>query len=139
MKKTESAAKKADAPKAKKTAAKPREQKAVDAPEAPTVASGTKAIRSEKIIVLHPHITEKATTMAEEHVYTFVVGRNANKIEIKKAIKQLYKVTPIAIRIVNKAPRMERMARGRNRRPFRRPGMKKAYVTLKKGEQISFV
>lgn len=130
--------------KAEKKAAKPRAKAAAKkTKEVAVVEKPASTVQDMRLIgknpIIRPHITEKATALSESHVYTFEVTRDANKIEIKKAIKTLYKVTPVSVRIVNKAPRHEVMARGRNRRPVRRPGQKKAYVTLKKGEQISFV
>lgn len=126
---------------AEKKAAKPRAKKASVKKEVAVVdASPSANVRTEgRLLILRPHITEKATMLseAEKHVYTFEVARNANKIEIKKAIKTLYNVTPIQIRIVNRASRHEQ--NGRTRRMVRHPGHKKAYVTLKKGEQISFI
>lgn len=128
--------------KTEKKVAKPRAKTAAKKDVAVVAKDGVSKVnvRAEgKAVIIRPHITEKATMLseAEQHVYTFEVARDANKIEVKKAIKALYKVTPIAVRIVNRASRHEQ--NGRTRRMIRHPGQKKAYVTLKKGDQISFV
>jgi len=82
--------------------------------------------------VIGPRITEKAAYATERNVYVFNVALTANKIQIKKAIKDLYKVTPIKIATVVSKPRAV-MFRGM---PGKKSSFKKAYITLKKGETI---
>ena len=87
------------------------------------------------IIINKPCITEKTTLSQEKNGYTFVVDVRANKIQIKKAIEELYKVKPVKINIIN--------VRGKN--VFRRgkagtvASIKKAVVFLKKGDKIELV
>ncbi len=88
-------------------------------------------------IILSPRITEKAANLAEKGVYLFNVGRNANKIEIMSAIRELYKVSPRRVNIVS-VPRKEVATRGTNRKGAT-AGAKKAYVYLKKGESIEII
>lgn len=86
-------------------------------------------------VLQSPRITEKAAIQTADGVYTFNVHDDANKILIKKAIKSLYKVEPIKVRMVRNKP--ERIfARG-----YRgtKKGFKKAMVYLKKGDTIDFV
>lgn len=52
-------------------------------------------------ILIRPLITEKATTLVGQNKYAFQVANNANKIEIKKAVKDLYGFDPVAINIIN--------------------------------------
>ena len=50
-------------------------------------------------VLLGPHISEKATVVAEEHnQYVFKVAKDATKLEIKKAVEQLFEVSVKAIR-----------------------------------------
>lgn len=83
--------------------------------------------------ILGPRITEKAAYASEKNVFVFNVAMNANKIEIKKAIKDAYKVTPAAVNIVVSKPQAV-VFRGK---PGNKQAFKKAYVTLKKGDTIN--
>ena len=65
-------------------------------------------------------------------MYTFLVSNDANKVQIKKAIKEAYKVTPLS---VNTARTQPRKATRRGRKVHVK-GYKKAMVTLKKGDSI---
>ena len=82
--------------------------------------------------VLGPRITEKAAYATEKNVYVFNVATDANKIQIKQAIKDMYKVAPTKIAIVVSKPKTV-VFRGRL---GKQSGFKKAYVTLKKGDTI---
>jgi large subunit ribosomal protein L23 len=88
-------------------------------------------------VLIKPRITEKAALLLERNVYTFEVKKGTTKYDVMDAVKALYKVTPVSVRIVNKQPRhyMSR-ARGRN---MMEQGLKKAYVYLKKGDHIDLV
>jgi large subunit ribosomal protein L23 len=92
---------------------------------------------SSKIVLTKPRITEKATFLldAKHPVYTFVVAPATNKIEIKKAIQTLYKVTPLKINIVN-LPAKNLIRRGKK---GTKSAMKKALVFLKAGDKIELV
>ncbi len=83
-------------------------------------------------IIVRPIITEKATELGIYNKYAFEVSSRANKIEVKKAIYDLYGVRPIKIGIIN--------VRGRAVRYGRSTGMtkswKKAIITLKEGDKI---
>jgi len=87
-------------------------------------------------IIISPRITEKGAYLAEKGAYAFNVARDANKFEISAAIRELFKVTPRAVRIVT-VPRKEVRVRGTNRTGMT-VGGKKAYVFLKKGDVIEF-
>ena len=88
-------------------------------------------------VILSPRITEKGAYLSEQGVYLFNVGVNANKQEIAKAIKALYKVTPRKVTIVT-VPTKRVLTRGTNRHGKTRES-KKAYVYLKKGETIEIM
>lgn len=79
-------------------------------------------------------ITEKSAINAEKGVYTFNVKTEANKNEIKKAIKFIYGVTPIRVSVTQIAKKTV------TRRGIvsTKQGGKKAVVHLKKGDKITF-
>lgn len=60
-------------------------------------------------VLLRPYITEKTTAMMAENKYTFVVPLTANKIEIRQAVEQIFKVKVLdvnTIRVMGKTKRM---------------------------------
>ncbi|MFA6194208.1 MAG: 50S ribosomal protein L23 [Patescibacteria group bacterium] len=83
-------------------------------------------------MLVSPLITEKATTLVGENKYVFVVASGANKIEIAKAIKATYGVTPLQVNVINVSGK--KVARGRI--AGQRSDWRKAIVTLAKGEAI---
>ncbi len=88
------------------------------------------------LIIKKPRITEKSGLKAEqESVYTFEVTTKANKKNVAKAVKELYKVTPVKVNITN-LPAKKIFSRGKF---GRKTGVKKAVVYLKKGDKIEFV
>lgn len=92
-----------------------------------------------KNVLIKPLITEKLTQLTEKHgTYGFVVSKQSNKIEIKKAVEKMYNVKVEAVRTVNEIGK-----HGWKRTPFgismgTKGNMKKAYITVKKGETIDF-
>jgi large subunit ribosomal protein L23 len=84
-------------------------------------------------IILEPLLTEKSNVQREQNKYSFVVSPRANKIEVMKAVEELFKVQPEACHIVNVKgkPRRVRFAVGKT------ASWKKAVVTLKEGQTIS--
>ena len=78
-------------------------------------------------------ITEKAALAAERGAYTFNVEDNANKSEIKKAIKLIYGVTPLRVTITQITEKKV-VRRGKT---GTKKGGKKAVVYLKKGDKIT--
>jgi len=89
-------------------------------------------------ILLKPLITEKATALTESGVYGFVVDKNANKIDICKAVEQMYGVTVDKVRTVNNSGKKKTQYSKTRITPGRTSSYKKAYVTLLKGETIDF-
>jgi len=84
-------------------------------------------------ILREPHVTEKTTLLKEAlQVLTFRVSPRANKIDIKKAVETLFKVKVSAVRTAVTHGKKKRQGRHTGRRP----DWKKAYVTLKEGEQM---
>lgn len=91
-----------------------------------------------KKILIKPIITEKADALTQAGKYSFVVNKKANKVEIRKAVEELYSVS---VDSVNTAI-LPGKAKSRNTKSGivrgRIPGYKKAVVTLTKGEEINF-
>ncbi|KKW42158.1 MAG: 50S ribosomal protein L23 [Parcubacteria group bacterium GW2011_GWB1_55_9] len=87
-------------------------------------------------IIRAPWFSEKALIATEKGVYTFAVPTRATKADIAGAIKEIYKVEPRKIRIVNLPGKHKalRTRRGEGVRAARR----KAYVYLNKGDSIQF-
>ncbi len=86
-------------------------------------------------VILRPRITEKATVLMESGVYSFEVTDKATKATVAVAVRELYKVTPAKIAIVNLPPKNV-IVRGKR---GVRSGIRKAYVYLKKGDKIEIV
>jgi large subunit ribosomal protein L23 len=90
-------------------------------------------------IIIKPIITEKMTAQGEKlNRFGFIVDKRANKLQIKKAVKELYGVEPDEVNTMNYS--------GKNKSRFTKSGVisgksnafKKAIVTLAKGETIDF-
>lgn len=83
-------------------------------------------------IIIKPVVTEKSVDLMQENKYCFKVAKDANKIEIKNAIEEIFKVTVVNVNTVNVHGKMKRMGRTQ--------GMtarwKKAVVTLREGDSI---
>ena len=90
-------------------------------------------------ILLKPLISEKGTFLKEEaNQVAFFVSRDANKVQIKKAVEEAFDVKVEAVNVVVKKPLAKLVSRGRKRQASRVPGYKKAYVTLAEGSRIEF-
>ena len=89
------------------------------------------AVSSHQILV-RPIITEKNTLLNEQGKYTFEVLPDANKIEIKRAVEEVFKVKVSAVNVIRVPGKMRRMGRtaGMTR------SWKKAVVTLEPGQRI---
>ena len=61
-------------------------------------------------IIRKPIITEKSMQLVESNnSYTFEVDRKANKVEIKKAIEEIFGVTVVSVKTINVRPKKKRM------------------------------
>ena len=90
-----------------------------------------------KNILIKPIITEKSSTLTEkENKYVFKVAKKANKVEIKKAIKEMYGVPVLAVNTII-VPSKKKV---RNTKSGLQKGSKSAYkkaiITLPEGEEI---
>ncbi len=99
-------------------------------------------MRDPRDVIVQPVITEKSARAIEEsNVYTFVVSKAANKIEIGHAVEKLWDVKVTDVRTMVYAGKARRAMMGRmsrNRNIGRRPSFKKAMVTLAEGDHIEF-
>ena len=78
-------------------------------------------------IILKPVITEASIEDMQNKKYTFRVARDANKIEIKNAVEQIFGVKVAKVNTLNMQGKLKRMGA---RPAGRRPSWKKAMVTL---------
>jgi large subunit ribosomal protein L23 len=90
-------------------------------------------------VLRSPRITEKAAFSAEKGVYVFEVSKDANKIDIAQAIAEVYKVNPIAVNIAKIPAKKVTRRKANGIKSGYKPGRKKAYVYLKKGDTIEIV
>ena len=90
-------------------------------------------------IIIKPIVTEKANQLSDKlNSYQFRVVREANKLQIQKAIQDMYGVTVVDVNTMNYA--------GKNKSRYTKAGVingrsqafKKAIVTVKEGEKIDF-
>ena len=83
-------------------------------------------------ILVRPLVTEKTTALGQIGQYAFEVAKGANKVEVRKAVKAVYGVTPTTVRVITVLGKPVRSRTGMSRRS----SWRKAIVTLKKGERI---
>ena len=90
-------------------------------------------MKTAREIVLRPLITEKGAQLKmASNQYLFQVDRGSNKIEIKKAVEEIWDVHVTAVRTIHLRGKKKRMGRFEGRCP----DWKKAVVTLRQGETI---
>lgn len=90
-------------------------------------------MKTSRDIIVRPIITEKTTKQYEAYnKVTFEVIKNANKIEIKKAIEEIYNVKVTAVNVINTHSKKTRFGRfvGKTK------AIKKAIVTVAAGQSI---
>jgi len=87
-------------------------------------------------VLVGPLLTEKGAAMKEnENKVLFRVARQANKIEIKQAVEEIFKVKVDRVSTINCKGKKKRMGRYEGRRS----DWKKAIVTLKEGEKLEII
>lgn len=92
-----------------------------------------------KQILIKPIITEKADALSEKRgKYTFMVNKDANKIEVKKAIAELYNVEVEKVNTMITSSKIKNRNTKRSMIKGRVSGYKKAVITLAQGETINF-
>ena len=83
-------------------------------------------------VLRRPVITEKNTMLALQKKYTFEVAGQANKAQIKEAVKKAFNVDVVAVNVLTVPGKMRRAGRMRGMTP----SWKKAVVTIKEGQKI---
>ena len=85
-------------------------------------------------VIVRPIITERTSSLMEMGQYTFEVLPKANKIEIRKAVEEVFNVKVVSVNTitVHAKPKRMGMYMGKTR------SWKKAIVTLAEGEKIAF-
>ncbi|HWJ04108.1 MAG TPA: 50S ribosomal protein L23 [Verrucomicrobiae bacterium] len=90
-------------------------------------------MRSPRDVLKRPVVSEKSMALMEENKYTFLVDPKANKIEIKNAVEEIFKVTVTDVRTMT--------VKGKFKRQGKYTGYtsdkKKAIVSLKDGDKIT--
>jgi large subunit ribosomal protein L23 len=89
-------------------------------------------------VLKRPIITEKFAALNEVGKYAFEVNRNANKVEIKKAIEKQYGVTIVKVATMRSIGKVKTKYTKSGAVSGRTSLIKKAIVTLKEGEVIDF-
>ncbi|HNP20222.1 MAG TPA: 50S ribosomal protein L23 [Fulvivirga sp.] len=89
-------------------------------------------------VLVKPLVTEKVSALNEKGKYGFVVDRNANKVEIKKAVEKMYGVTVEAVNTMNYLGKTKsRFAKSRVV-SGRTASYKKAIISVAEGDVIDF-
>ncbi len=88
-------------------------------------------MRSAFDIIIAPVVTEKCNALAQRSKYVFKVKTDAEKIEIGRAVEELFKVKVKSVNVMNYQGKAKRA--GRTQRMGRRANWKKAVVTLSEG------
>jgi large subunit ribosomal protein L23 len=90
-------------------------------------------------ILLKPIVTEKMTSQGDKfNRYGFIVARNANKIEIKKAVEDLYGVTVESVNTLRYGGKIKTRYTKSGVMAGKSAATKKAIVTLAEGNTIDF-
>ena len=81
-------------------------------------------------VIIAPVVTEKSNQLIQSKTYPFRVHPDAGKIEISRAIEELFKVKVASVNVMNYEGKLKRAGRGT---PGRRADWKRAVVTLAEG------
>lgn len=83
-------------------------------------------------IIIAPVLTEKATNLVKNQVYTFLVSPKANKSQIREVLENLYSVKVSAVRTMTR--KGKEVKRGKRMTTKKLPDQKVAFVELKEGK-----
>ncbi|MEW5952258.1 MAG: 50S ribosomal protein L23 [Bacillota bacterium] len=89
-------------------------------------------MKNPRDIIKKPLVTEKSMDLVQENKYTFIVDPKANKVEIRKAVEELFKVKVTSVNTMNVKGKLKRVRNILGRTPDR----KKAIVTVRDGDKI---
>ena len=89
-------------------------------------------MKDSRDVIIRPLISEKSSDLMEDNKYTFVVSGKANKIEIKRALEEIFDVTVKSVNTANFKGKRKRLGRY----PMgKQPSWKKAVITLAEGSK----
>jgi large subunit ribosomal protein L23 len=87
-------------------------------------------------VIIRPIDTEKSRYQASDlGQYTFEVDRHANKIDVKRAVEEIFETEVVSVRVLN-VPAKASKRYGRGHRLVRRAPWRKAVVTLAEGQRL---
>jgi len=90
-------------------------------------------MRDPRTVILRPIVTERSTALQEDmRTYTFIVAKDANKLEVRHAVQALFGVRVESVRTANYQGKWRRVGRSIGRRA----AYKKAVVRLADGDSI---
>ena len=89
-------------------------------------------IYNPRDILLRPVVSEKSYGLLDEGKYTFIVATAANKIQIRQAVEEVFRVKVTGVNTINRQGKRRRTRRGWGKRP----DTKRAIVTLAEGDRI---
>ncbi|MCS7201518.1 MAG: 50S ribosomal protein L23 [Dictyoglomus sp.] len=86
-------------------------------------------------VILSPIISEKSTELSKYGKYIFEIARDANKIDVRRAVEEIFKVKVKKVAIINEKPKLRRLGMSQGYTSKR----KKAIVTLQPGYKIELI
>lgn len=89
-------------------------------------------MRDPHQVLIKPMVSEKSMALMEENKYSFIVDKDANKIEIKHAVESLFNVTVLNVTTRIIKGKVKRMGKSEGKRS----DVKKAVVTLAANDKI---
>lgn len=90
-------------------------------------------MRDPRTVILRPVVTERSTALQEDmRTYTFIVAKDANKLEVRNAVQSLFSVRVESVRTANYQGKWRRVGRSVGRKA----AYKKAVVRLAEGDSI---
>ncbi len=89
-------------------------------------------------VVVRPVISEKSMDLTQRNKYTFRVHGDANKLQIKRAVEDLFKVTVLAVNVSTTKTKEKRRGTRRGRVVGETSPWRKAIVTVSAGDKIEF-
>jgi large subunit ribosomal protein L23 len=89
-------------------------------------------MKSAYDIIKKPIITEKSLKLVELGKYTFEVAQGSNRVEIKKAVAEIFDVDVLKVNVINGIAKRRRVGQNEGFKPK----VKKAIVTIKAGQTI---
>lgn len=87
---------------------------------------------SARDVILRPVVSEKSYALIEENCYTFIVHPDANKVQIRQAVEEIWDVTVLSVNTQNRKGKVKenRISRGK------RKNTRRAIVKLAEGDKI---